>query len=165
MNREIRAKQVRVVDPDGEHGVYSIQDALALAERKGMDLVEISPDAVPPVCKVVDFGKYRYEMTKKEKDAKKKQAVVIVKEIRFHPNTDVHDFDFKTKHAQRFLEEGNKVKASVVFKGREITYQEHGHELLNRFIALLEPYSKVDQMPKMEGRSMVAMLSPEKKKK
>lgn len=127
--------------------------------------MEISPDAEPPVCKVIDFGKYRYEMTKKEKDAKKKQAVVVVKEIRFHPNTDVHDFDFKTKHAYNFLEEGNKVKAAVIFKGREITYQEHGMELLNRFIERLEPVSKVDQMPKMEGRAMIAMLSPDKKKK
>lgn len=136
-----------------------------MAERKGLDLVEISPDADPPVCKVVDFGKYRYEITKKEKDAKKKQAVVVIKEIRFHPNTDVHDFDFKTKHAQKFLEEGNKVKGTVIFKGREITYQEHGLELLNRFIERLEPYSKVDQPPKMEGRAMITMLTPDKKKK
>ncbi len=143
----------------------SIHEALALAESKQLDLVEISPMADPPVCKIVDFGKYKYELTKKEKIAKKKQAVVVVKEVRFHINTDVHDFDFKTKHAIRFLEEGNKVKGAVIFKGREITYQNQGLELLNRFIERLEDYGKVDQEPKLEGRAMTVMLSPEKKKK
>lgn len=138
---------------------------MALAESKQLDLVEISPMADPPVCKIVDFGKYKYELTKKEKVAKKKQTVVVVKEVRFHINTDVHDFDFKTKHAIRFLEEGNKVKGSVIFKGREITYQNQGLDLLKRFLERLEDYCKVDQEPKLEGRAMTVMLSPEKKKK
>lgn len=165
MNGEIRAKTVRVVDPDGQHGIYPIREAIAMAESKGMDLVEISPNAEPPVCKITDFGKYRYELTKKEKIAKKKQAVMVVKEVRFHINTDVHDFDFKTKHAIRFLEEGNKVKGSVYFKGREITYQDQGREILDRFISRLDDFGKVEQEPKMEGRSMTVMISPEKKKK
>lgn len=165
VNQEIKAKKVRVVDPDGEHGIYSIQDAIALAQSKGLDLVEISPNAEPPVVKVVDFGKFRYEQTKRDKVAKKKQAVVIVKEIRFHVNTDTHDFDFKTKHAMRFLEEGNKVKGSVLFKGREIAYQNQGRELIDRFIEQLSEVGKVEQEPKMEGRAMTVMITPDKKKK
>jgi len=127
--------------------------------------VEISPKAVPPIAKIIDYGKYRYEQQKKEKEAKKKQHTVTLKEIRFRPHTDTHDFDFKTKHAREFLEQGNKVKAWVQFRGRDIIYKEAGSDILNRFIKELEEISKVDQSPKMEGRRMTIMLSPAKKKK
>jgi len=135
-----------------------------MARDQGLDLVEISPNADPPVAKIIDYGKYRYEQQKKEKEAKKKQHTVTLKEIRFRPHTDKHDFDFKTKHAREFLEQGNKVKAWVQFRGRDIIYKEAGSDLLNRFIAELEEISKVDQSPKMEGRRMTIMLSPSKKK-
>lgn len=164
MNDRIRAPKLRVVDPEGEHGLYSLEEALALARSKGLDLVEISPNAKPPVAKIIDYGKFRYEQQKKEKEAKKKQHTVTLKEIRFRPHTDTHDFDFKTKHAREFLEHGDKVKAWVQFRGRDIIYKEAGSDLLNRFIAELDDISKVDQSPKMEGRRMTIMLSPSKKK-
>ena len=135
-----------------------------MAKSQGLDLVEISPKAVPPVAKIIDYGKFRYEQQKKEKEAKKKQHTVTLKEIRFRPHTDKHDFDFKTKHAREFLEQGNKVKAWVQFRGRDIIYKEAGSDILNRFVKELEEISKVDQQPKMEGRRMTIMLSPAKKK-
>lgn len=152
-----------MVDPEGAHGIYTIEDALDLARKRGLDLVEIAPNADPPVCKIIDYGKYRYEQQKKEKEARKKQHTVTLKEIRFRPHTDKHDFDFKTKHAREFLEHGHKVKARVEFRGRMIVYKEQGAELLERFIAALEDVSKVDQMPRMEGRRMTVLLTPEKK--
>ncbi len=164
MNDRIRAPKLRVVDPKGVHGLYTLEDALALARSQGLDLVEISPNAQPPVAKIIDYGKFRYEQQKKEKEAKKKQHTVTLKEIRFRPHTDKHDFDFKTKHAREFLEHGDKVKAWVQFRGRDIIYKEAGSDLLNRFIAELDEISKVDQSPKMEGRRMTIMLSPSKKK-
>jgi len=127
-------------------------------------LVEIAPQADPPVCKIIDFGKFRYELQKKEKHQKKNQAVSILKEIRFHPNTDVHDFEFKTRHAINFLEDGNKVKATVLFKGREMAYTEQGEELLNRFIERTEEYSKLEAPIKLEGRNMSVILVPVSKK-
>jgi len=127
--------------------------------------VEIAPQAKPPVCKIIDYGKFRYEQQKREKLQKKNQAVSILKEIRFHPNTDVHDFDFKTKHAINFLEDGNKVKATVQFKGREMAYKELGENLLNRFIDKTEDYSKVEVPIKMEGRNMSVIIVPTSKKK
>lgn len=154
---------MRVVDPDGNHGIYTIDEALEKAQNYGLDLVEIAPNLDPPVCKIIDFGKYRYEQQKKEKEARKKQHNVTLKEIRFRPHTDTHDFDFKTRHAKEFLEQGHKVKAWVQFRGRDIVYKDAGRDLLNRFSQELEDVSKVDQAPKMEGRRMTTILTPDKK--
>jgi translation initiation factor IF-3 len=157
---------VRVITDDGEQlGIMAIRDAQKVATDKASDLIEIVPNADPPVCKIMDFGKYRYELAKKEKLQKKHQHITLVKEIRFHPNTDVHDFEFKTRHARAFLEEGHKVKATVVFKGREITYQDHGRELLDRFTERISDLSKLDQEAKMEGRQMIAIYAPDRSKK
>lgn len=131
-----------------------------MASEKGRDLVEIAPQAKPPVCKIIDFGKFRYELQKKEKLQKKNQTVSVLKEIRFHPNTDVHDFDFKARHAVNFLEEGNKVKATVVFKGREMAYAELGENLLKRFLERVQDVAKVEVEPKMEGRNMSLIVVP-----
>jgi len=152
---------VRVVDPDGGHGIYTIDEALALAKSYDLDLVEIAANVDPPVCKITDFGKYRYELQKKEKEARKKQHNVTLKEIRFRPHTDKHDFDFKTRHAQEFLEQGHKVKAWVQFRGRDIVYKDAGRELLSRFSEALSEVAKTDQAPKMEGRRMTIILAPE----
>jgi translation initiation factor IF-3 len=135
-----------------------------LANERGKDLVEIAPQAKPPVCKIIDFGKFRYEVQKKEKIQKKNQQVSVLKEIRFHPNTDVHDFDFKTRHAINFLEDGNKVKATVVFKGREMAYVDQGENLLKRFLDRVEDVAKVEVEPKMEGRNMSLIVVPNLKK-
>lgn len=164
VNDNIRADTVRVVDPEGNHGIYALQDALDLAETRGLDLVEISPNADPPVCKIIDYGKYRYELQKKEKEARKKSHTIALKEIRFRPHTDTHDFDFKTKHAREFLEHGDKVRAYVQFRGRDIVYKDHGMNLLGRFIKELSDVAKIDQEPKMEGRRMTTILAPIKKK-
>jgi len=165
INDEIRAPRVRVIDENGTQiGIITIQEARRTAEERGYDLIEISPNANPPVCKLLDYGKYRYEQMKKEKLQRKHQQQTQVKEIRLHPNTDDHDFEYKARHARRFLEEGNKVKATVIFKGREITYQDQGKEILLRLLEIVEDVTKVEQQPKMEGRSMIMMLAPEKKK-
>ena len=154
-----------MIDSDGKQlGVFLIKDARRLASERGKDLVEIAPQAKPPVCKIIDFGKFRYEQQKKEKIQKKYQQVSVLKEIRFHPNTDVHDFDFKTRHAVNFLEEGNKVKATVVFKGREMAYVEQGEELLKRFLERVQDVAKVEVEPKMEGRNMSLIVVPVSKK-
>jgi translation initiation factor IF-3 len=134
------------------------------ARNYELDLVEIAPTAKPPVCKIMDYGKYRYEMQKKEKEARKKSANVQMKEVRFRPHTDDHDFDFKTKHARGFLNDGNKVKAWVQFRGRDIIYQDQGMDLLRRFIEELQDIAKIDQAPRMEGRRMTTILAPAKKK-
>lgn len=145
-------------------GVMSPRDAIALAREREADLVEIVPNANPPVCKIINFGKFKYELAKKDKMQKKHQHVTQLKELRFHPNTDTHDFDFKVRHAVNFLKDGNKVKATVVFKGREITYKEKGEVLLTRFAERVADVAKVDQAPHMEGRSMIAIFAPERKK-
>ena len=146
-------------------GVMSTEDAIALASSRGLDLVEISPTADPPVCKIMDFGKFRYEQQKKAKEQRKKQARQgELKEVRFRPRTDDHDYGFKLKHAREFLEQGNKVKAWVQFRGRDIIYKDRGREMLERFIEDLQDLSKVDQPPQMEGRRMTIMLTPEKQK-
>jgi translation initiation factor IF-3 len=156
---------VRVIDTEGKQlGVFLIKDARRLASDRGKDLVEIAPQAKPPVCKIIDFGKFRYEIQKKEKIQKKNQQVSVLKEIRFHPNTDVHDFDFKTRHAINFLEDGNKVKATVVFKGREMAYAEQGENLLRRFLDKVQDVAKVEVEPKMEGRNMSLIVVPNLKK-
>jgi translation initiation factor IF-3 len=143
----------------------SIKDALKKAEEAQMDLVEIAPQATPPVCKVIDYGKFTYEQQKREKIQKKKQVVSVLKEIRLHPNTDTHDFDFKARHAANFVEDGDKVKVSVIFKGRELAYTEIGETLLRKFIERLQDVAKVEQEPKFEGRAMHAILAPQKGKK
>ena len=165
VNNQITADAVRVVDPEGKHGVYPIEEALDLAEERGLDLVEISPGADPPVCKIIDYGKYRYELQKKEKEARKKAHTIALKEIRFRPHTDTHDFNFKTKHAREFLDSGDKVKAYVQFKGRDIIYKDHGMDVLARFIDELSDIAKIDQAPRMEGRRMTTILAPLKSKK
>ncbi|MBX2992726.1 MAG: translation initiation factor IF-3 [Bacteroidetes bacterium] len=165
MNEDIRATQIRVIDDRGAQlGVMSPRDAIQIARERDADLVEIVPNANPPVCKVINFGKFKYELAKKDKIQKKHQHVSLLKELRFHPNTDTHDFDFKVRHAINFLKDGHKVKASVVFKGREITYKEKGEDLLTRFSERVSEFSKVDQAPHMEGRSMIAIFAPERKK-
>ena len=165
INHEIRHKFVRLVGDNIEPGVVSISDALRLAEELELDLVEISPNADPPVCKVIDYQKYLYQLKKKQKELKAKAVKVVIKEIRFGPQTDDHDYNFKLKHAINFLEEGSKVKAFVFFKGRSILYKEQGEILLLRFANELEEYGKVDQLPKLEGKRMIMFISPKPKKK
>lgn len=155
---------VRVVGEEIEAQVMSIQDALRLADNLELDLVEISPNADPPVCKIVDYQKFLYQQKKKQKEIKAKTSKVVVKEIRFGPNTDDHDYNFKLKHAIRFLEEGAKVRAYVFFKGRSILFKEQGEVLLLRFANDLEEYGKPDQLPKLEGKRMIVAFSPKKKK-
>ncbi len=135
-----------------------------MAREQELDLVEISPAAEPPVCKIIDFGKYKYELQKREKEARKNSHQVEMKEIRFRPHTDTHDFDFKVKHAKAFLTEGHKVRAYVQFRGRDIVYKDHGMDVLARFMAELGELAKMDQEPRMEGRRMALILSPSKKK-
>ncbi|MFC2094604.1 translation initiation factor IF-3 [Bacteroidota bacterium] len=165
VNDEITATKLRVIDTDGKQlGVFSRADALRMSAEKEQDLVEIAPQAKPPVCKIIDYGKFRYEQQKRDKLQRKNQSVSILKEIRFHPNTDVHDFEFKAKHAINFLNEGNKVKATVRFKGREMAYKEQGSNLLERFIERIEEYAKVETPIKMEGRNMSVIMVPLPKK-
>lgn len=161
VNEKIRGvREVRVVGENVETGVYSVPEALNIAKDMGLDLVEISPKANPPVCKVIDYSKFKYEQKKKQKELKSKQHKVVQKEIRFGPNTDDHDFEFKTKHAETFLKEGNKVKAYVQFYGRSIVYKDRGFELLDKFSKALEEHAKVETPPKMEGRRMNMILAP-----
>lgn len=160
----IRVPTVRVVDPQGNHGIYPVEEAIRMAREQELDLVEISPAADPPVCKIIDFGKYKYELQKREKEARKNSHQVEMKEIRFRPHTDTHDFDFKVRHARAFLQEGHKVRAYVQFRGRDIVYKDHGMEVLGRFMAELADLAKMDQEPRMEGRRMALILSPSKKK-
>lgn len=162
INEKIRVPQVRLVGENIEQGVYSTQEALRIADQQGLDLVEISPSADPPVCRITDYQKFLYQQKKKIKEQKAKAVKVVVKEIRFGPQTDEHDFNFKMKHAKSFLEEGSKVKAFVFFKGRSILFKEQGELLLLKFATELEDYAKVDQLPQLEGKKMIMMLSPKK---
>lgn len=162
MNNEIRASEVRLIRPDEEHEIVSVEKALEIAESFKMDLVEVAPNANPPVCKVIDFGKFMYEKKKKEKEAKKKQHTIQVKELRFRPTTDDHDLEFKTRHAREFLEDGDKVKATVQFRGRDMLYTEQGEELLNNLAEELSDVSKIESKPTLEGRRMIMILSPSK---
>lgn len=164
INDRIRESEVRLVGDNVEQGVYSIEEALRIAEEQELDLIEISPNAVPPVCRVADYQKFLYQQKKKEKEMKAKATKVVVKEIRFGPQTDDHDYDFKLKHAIGFLQEGAKLKAYVFFKGRSILFKEQGEVLLLRFANDLEEYAKVDQLPQLEGKRMIIQLSPKKKK-
>lgn len=162
INEHIRAKEVRLVGDNVEQGVYSLHDALAIADEKELDLILISPTANPPVCKVLDYQKFLYQQKKRLKEQKAKSTKVVVKEIRFGPQTDEHDYNFKLKHAVGFLKEGAKVKAYVFFRGRSILFKEQGEVLLLRFANDLEEYGKVEQMPVLEGKRMIIMLTPKK---
>jgi translation initiation factor IF-3 len=164
-NHMIRVPQVRLVGDNVEVGVYSTQEALKMAQEQQLDLVEISPTADPPVCKIIDYNKFLYEKKKKEKEQKAKSKTSEVKEIRFTPNTDDHDFDFKAKHAEKFLKEGNKVKAYVQFKGRAIQFKERGELLLLKFAERLNDSGVLEGMPKMEGKRMLAIWAPKSQKK
>ncbi|MER3497692.1 MAG: translation initiation factor IF-3 [Chitinophagaceae bacterium] len=165
INQFIRAPQVRLVGDNVQVGVYPLQEALKIAQEQQLDLVEISPNADPPVCKIIDYNKFLYDKKKKEKEMKANAKVSEVKEIRFTPNTDDHDFDFKAKHAEKFLKDGNKVKAYVQFKGRAIQFQDRGQLLLLKFAERLAEVGVLESMPKMEGRRMLAMFAPKGKKK
>lgn len=155
--------EVRLVGDNVEIGVYPTRKALALAEEQALDLVEISPNATPPVCKIMDYKKFVYEQKKREKALKAKATKVVIKEIRFGPNTDDHDYEFKKKHAVKFLQDGAKLKAYVFFKGRSIIYKDQGEILLLRLAQELEDYGKVEQMPKLEGKRMIMFIAPKKK--
>ena len=164
INGEITAKEVRLISGDGEQlGVVSLKEALSMAAEKDVDLVEISPTAKPPVCKLMDFGKYKYEQSKKRDEAKKKQKQVQIKEIKFRPGTDEGDYNIKMRNVKRFLEDGDKVKITLRFRGREMAHQEFGAQLLERVKADLEELAAVESFPKMEGRQMVMMVAPKKK--
>lgn len=162
VNEQIHAREVRIVGDDTETQVVPIAKALQIAERKGLDLVEISPNAVPPVCRLIDYSKFLYQQKKRQKEMKAKQVKIEVKEVRFGPQTDDHDYNFKLKHAKEFLSEGNKVKAYVFFKGRSILFKEQGEVLLLRFANDLEEYGKVEQMPVLEGKRMILFIAPKK---
>jgi translation initiation factor IF-3 len=165
INHQVRAREVRLVgDNVTEPGVYSIQQALKMADELELDLVEISPKAEPPVCRIIDYQKFLYQQKKKQKEIKANAIKVVVKEIRFGPNTDDHDFQFKLKHAENFLKDGAKVKAFVFFKGRSILFKEQGEILLLKLANELEEFGKLDQMPKLEGKRMTIFISPKKKK-
>ncbi len=160
INEHIRAREVRLVGDNVEQGIYPIDKALRLAEKMELDLIEISPNAEPPVCRILDYQKFLYQQKKRQKEQKQKAAKVVVKEIRFGPQTDDHDYNFKLKHAISFLKEGSKVKAYVFFRGRSILFKEQGEVLLLRFANDLEEYGKVEMMPVLEGKRMIIMVSP-----
>ncbi|MDR0865375.1 MAG: translation initiation factor IF-3 [Candidatus Symbiothrix sp.] len=162
INDKIRVKEVRVVGDNIEQGVYPTAEALRMARDQDLDLIEISPNADPPVCRISDYQKFIYQQKKRQKEQKAKSVKIVVKEIRFGPQTDDHDYNFKLKHAQSFLEEGAKVKAYVFFKGRSILFKEQGEVLLLRFANDLEDYGKVEQLPALEGKKMIIMLAPKK---
>ncbi len=157
----IRRAEVRVINPEGQQlGIYPIRQAIAIAEEIGLDLVEINPRAEPPVCRIMDFGKFKYEQKKQANAAKKKQKVIEVKEIKFRPKTDSHDFDFKMKHVKRFIEEGNKAKITIRFRGREMAHPEVAARLLDRVVAEVKDMVVVEQSYRMEGRTMTMILAP-----
>jgi translation initiation factor IF-3 len=165
INHHIRVPQVRLVGDNVTVGVYPTQEAMKIAQDQGLDLVEISPQADPPVCKVIDYNKFLYDKKKKEKEMKAKAKTTEMKEIRFTPNTDDHDFDFKSKHAESFLKEGNKVKAYVQFKGRAIMFKDRGELLLLKFADRLKDVGQLESMPKLEGKRMLAIFTPKTGKK
>ena len=163
VNNMIRVREVRVISSEGEQlGVMQTRDALRKAEEAGLDLVEVAPTAVPPVCRIMDFGKYKYEMSKKANESRKHQTVILIKEVKLRPRTDEHDVNFKLNNIKRFLEEGNKVKVSIMFRGREMAHPEQGRAVLERLVKELEAIAMVEQHPRMEGRNMFLMLGPKK---
>lgn len=160
----IRSREVRVVGSNSEQlGILPLAEALAMAESQQLDLVEVSPTAVPPVCRIMDYGKFKYQQSKKLQEARKKQAHVVVKEVKLRPKTDEHDLQTKVKHVRRFLEEGNKAKITLIFRGREITHQEIGLNILNRVADELQDVAVVEFKPKMEGRALFMIVAPKKK--
>jgi len=161
VNDKIRANEIRLIGADGENvGVVTPDRAIEMAETAGLDLVEISPNANPPVCKIMDFGKFKYEQQKRESEARKKQKIIEVKEVKFRPNTDTHDYEVKMRNVYKFLENGDKVKVTLRFRGREMAHQNLGRELLERVAEDTKEMGKVENMPKMEGRQMVMMIGP-----
>ena len=164
INEQIRDKEVRLIGSDGEQlGIMSAKEAYFKAKDSGLDLVKISPNANPPVCKIIDYGKYRYEMSRKAKEAKKKQRIVETKEIRLSPNIDVNDLNTKANQARKFLTKGDKLKVSLRFRGREMAHKDVGRQMMDQFVEKLEDIAVVDKPPKMEGRSMVMFISPSNK--
>ena len=160
-NEKIRATQVRVINSDGQNlGTLSTQEAINIAKQKGLDLIEISPKANPPVCKIIDIGKYKYDLQKKANKAKKKQKIINLKEIKLRPVTEIHDYNFKIKNAQKFLSKGDKVKFTVLFKGREMQHTHLGHELMQRIINDTNDLGKVEVQPKFEGRQIIMIVQP-----
>ena len=160
-NEKIRATQVRVINSDGQNlGTLSTQEAINIAKQKGLDLIEISPNANPPVCKIIDIGKYKYDLQKKANKAKKKQKIINLKEIKLRPVTEIHDYNFKIKNAQKFLSKGDKVKFTVLFKGREMQHTHLGHELMQRIINDISALGKVEVQPKLEGRQIIMIVQP-----
>ncbi len=156
----IRVREVRIVGADGAQlGIMPTQEALQLADEQGLDLVEVAPNERPPVCRIMDYGKYKYQRSKRQQQAKKKQKVILVKEIKLRPKTEEHDYQFKTQHVRRFLQDGHKVKVTVIFRGREMAHTELGRRVLDRIIVDLEDVATVEQMPKQEGRNMTLVLS------
>lgn len=164
INEQIRVPKVRLVGDNVETGIYDIRKAMQIADELELDLVEISPNGDPPVCKILDYQKYLYQQKKRAKEMKANSKVMEIKEIRFGPNTDDHDFQFKLRHAQEFLKDGNRVKASIFFKGRSINFTEQGEKLLLKFAIDCEEFGKAENMPKLEGKRMYMMLAPNKKK-
>lgn len=162
MNYDIHAPEVRVIDDEGEMlGIYSVSQAVKLAEEKGLDLIEISPTAKPPTCKIMDYGRFKYENKKKQTEARKKQVIVLTKEIQLRPRTEDHDLETKSKHAKRFLMDGDKVKVNLRFSGREMAHQELGYELINKFSKMLETHAVVEVSPQKEGKQLYAILAPD----
>ncbi|MCI0436580.1 MAG: translation initiation factor IF-3 [Gemmatimonadetes bacterium] len=163
VNRQIRISPVRVISAEGaQMGIMAVEDALAAAENAGLDLVEVAPNARPPVVRIMDYGKYKYEEARKARQARKRQHQIQIKEVKFRPGIEAHDFEFKVRHARRFLEEGNKVKATMMFRGRQLALPELGREILMRVVEALEDIGKVEVEPAMEGRTMTLVLGPRK---
>lgn len=161
VNEQIRISPVRVVDEEGEQlGIMQLDEALSTAGERGLDLVEVAPDARPPVCRIMDYGKYRYQLSRKQREARKKQHQVHLKEVKFRPGTEDHDFEFKVRHARRFIEEGNKVKVTVMFRGRQISHPEVGRGVLDRVANALEDEAKIESSPSMDGRTLTMILAP-----
>ncbi|MBI5326980.1 MAG: translation initiation factor IF-3 [Deltaproteobacteria bacterium] len=161
INRGIRAPQVRIIDHEGKQlGVMTTRDGVKLAEDTGLDLVEISPNATPPVCRIMDYGKYKYQMSKKAHDAKKKQVVIHLKEVKMRSKTDEHDFNFKMRHVERFLADGDKAKITIVFRGRELAHIDLGREMLKKVVDVIKDKGVIEQQPRMEGKSLTMIISP-----
>lgn len=161
VNRQIRISPIRVIDPEGEQvGIIPVEQALSMAEEQGLDLVEVAPLARPPVCRIMDYGKFKYEEQRKAREARKKQQHVQIKEVKMRPGIEDHDFDFKTRHARRFLEEGNKVKLTMMFRGRQMAHPEIGRQVLNKVSEMLSDIAKVEYGPAMEARAMTMVLTP-----
>ncbi|WP_081462013.1 translation initiation factor IF-3 [Desulforamulus ruminis] len=165
INEEIRAREVRVVDADNNQlGIMPAKEALRLAEERQLDLVEVAPMAKPPVCRIMDFGKFKYEQSKREKEAKKKQRIIQVKEVKLRPRIEDHDYQVKAKNAERFLKDGDKVKVTIMFRGREIVHTQLGHKLLIRLAEDLKDLCTVERQPKLEGKNMIMILAPKNEK-